>query len=298
MFLAKPEKLPGMVKNGLLQLTRKKSVKEAWRTLISAKDVIGIKVFSAPGSNSGTRAAVVEAVIESLIGTGISPTNIIIWDRKYEDLRRGGFVSLGKKLGVQVASSSQGGWDEKAFYENSILGTPVWGDLDFGKKGDDIGRKSHVSRLLTKKITKIISVAPVLNHNLTGVTGHLYSLASGSVDNFIRFENNRERLSTAVPEIYALPEIYDRVVLNITDALICQYQGEQRTLLHYSAALDQLWFSKDAVALDVMAIHELDRQRKRADVPWPKVNQELYENASLLELGQSDPSKIALEKRD
>jgi len=54
----------------------------------------------------------------------------------------------------------------------------------------------------------------------------------------------------AVPEIYALPVLSDRVALNIVDALICQYQGEERSLLHYTAALNQLRFSRDPVALE------------------------------------------------
>ena len=44
----------------------------------------------------------------------------------------------------------------------------------------------------------------------------------GSVDNTIRFSTQIDRLVTAVPEIYALPILGDRVVLNIVDALAAQ----------------------------------------------------------------------------
>ena len=37
-------------------------------------------------------------------------------------------------------------------------------------------------------MTKIINVTPLLNHNLAGVSGILYGLAIGSVDNTLRFE--------------------------------------------------------------------------------------------------------------
>src|SRR6185369_5874128 len=112
--------------------------------------------------------------------------------------------------------------------DNPILGQLVWSDLEFGRKGDGVGRKSFVSKLLVQGMTKIINITPLLNHNSAGVCGNLYSLAAGSVDNVLRFESDSRRLATAVPEIYALPSIGDRVVLNITDALICQYHGEQR----------------------------------------------------------------------
>ncbi len=84
----------------------------------------------------------------------------------------------------------------------------------------------------------------------------------GSVDNTLRFEGDPGRLAVAVPEIYALPALGDRVVLNITDALIGQYEGGARGLLHYSAVPNQLWFSRDPVALDTLAIKELDRERR------------------------------------
>ena len=68
-----------------------------------------------------------------------------------------------------------------------------------------------------------------------------------------------------MPEIYALPVLGDRVALNITDALIGQYEGGSRGLLHYSSVLNQLWFSHDPVALDTLAIKELDRERRELE---------------------------------
>jgi len=149
-----------------------------------------------------------------------------------------------------------------------------------------------VSKLVTQQMTKIINVTPLLNHNFAGVSGNLWGLALGSVDNTIRFENDAERLATGVPEIIALPTLGDRVVLNIVDALICQYQGQEKTFLPYSAVLNQLWFSTDPVALDVLSIEELGRQRKAVNARAVKSNLELYQNASLLEIGVSDPSHI------
>ena len=131
-----------------------------------------------------------------------------------------------------MAGSVQTGWDEKVFYnpDSPILGNLIWGDLEFGKKGDGVGRKSFVSKLVSRELTKIINVTPLLNHNEAGVSGNLYSLATGSVDNLIRFESSPGTLATAIPEIYSLAALSDHVVLNITDALICQYEGGERGL--------------------------------------------------------------------
>jgi hypothetical protein len=233
-------------------LTGKPDLKQAWLSLVSTKDVVGIKVYSGPGRNSGTRPAVVAAVIEGLLKAGLSPSNVIIWDKHLWQLRLAGFDELADRYHVCLAGSADTGYDEYVFYDNSVMGTLVAGDIDFDRYGKTSGRNSYLSMLVTKKITKIISIAPLLNHNLAGVCGHLYSVSMGSVDNTSRFEESAERLATAVPEIYNKPALSDHVVLNITDALIGQYQGEQMSLLHYSTELNQIWLGKDPVALDVL----------------------------------------------
>ncbi len=294
-FRPRLPRVESMIQRGLLALTGKSDSREAWRSLVSTQDVIGIKVFSAPGASSGTRPAVVEAIIKSLIDSGHSPQRIVVWDRQSVDLRLAGFYDLAGKYGVRVAGSVQAGYNTTNYYDTPLLGNMLWGDHEFGKKGEGVGRKSFVSKLVSDEITKIIDVSPMLNHNYLGVTGNLYSLASGSVDNLTRFETDPSRLATAIPEIYALPSLSDKVVLNITDALICQYEGTERSLLHYSATLNQLWFSFDPVALDVLSIREMDRQRERNETRQTQMPLDLYKNASLLELGVSDVGKIKIE---
>jgi hypothetical protein len=287
-----------MANRGLTSLTGKATPDEAWRSLVSPGDVVGIKVFSAAGAISGTRPSVVLAVIRGLLNAGVPPGHIIVWDKHADDLRAAGFFRLAARLGVQAAGADESGYDPTNFYnpDTAVIGHLVWGDLEFGQKGEGVGRKSFVSRLVSRRISKIISIAPLLNENDAGVCGHLYSLALGSVDNTLRFEGDPDRLSVAVPEIYALPVLGDHVVLNITDALIGQYEGGDRGLLQYSEVPNQLWFSHDPVALDTLALKELARVRSSLDAPVFKINLDLYTNAALLQLGVNDPSKIMVEK--
>ena len=294
-FKPRWDKVLALVDSGITSFTGKTSVGEAWKTLVSTQDTVGIKVYSAPGGNSGTRPSVAAGVISGLLQAGVPPQQIIIWDKQWSDLRRAGFVDLAGRYGVRVSSSATAGYDETAFYENALLGQPVWSDLEFKRKGAGVGRKSFVSKLVTKEMTRIINVTPLLNHNTAGVCGNLYSLALGSVDNTIRFESDSARLATAIPEIYALPILGDRVVLNIVDALICQYQGEQRSLLHYSTALNELRFSTDPVALDVLSLQELNRQRKAAKMSVVTNSFDLYHNASLVEIGVSNLKNMNVE---
>ena len=290
-----PTRVVSMVERGLRNLTGHSSSRDAWLSLVSTQDVVGLKVFSSPGPTSGTRPAVVIAVAQSLIAAGLPPQHIVIWDKLESDLRAAGFFEIATSLGVRVVASASAGWDATNAYDNPLIGKLVYGDNEFEQKGEGVGRKSFVSKLVSQELTRIINIAPLLNHNEAGVCGHLYSLVLGSVDNTIRFEGEPGRLSQAVPEIYALPAIGDRVVLNITDALLGQYEGGSRGLLHYSTVLNQLRFSRDAVALDVLSVRELERQRRLAKAQMFRANLELYRNATLLELGQSDLSKLEIE---
>ncbi|MGC8990633.1 MAG: hypothetical protein ACP5MD_10950 [Verrucomicrobiia bacterium] len=294
-FVPRLDVVRQMFDRGLTNWTGKASVAESWRAVVSTQDVVGIKVVSAPGPLSGTRPAVVEAAVGSMIEAGFPAKQIVIWDKHYSNLKTAGFVELAEKYGVRVAGSADAGYDSEHFYDSVVVGQLVWGDHEFGGQRPGIGRKSFVSKLLTREITKLISIAPLLNHNHAGVSGHLFSLAFGSVDNTIRFINAPGQLQMAVPDMCALPEVGDKLVLNITDALVVQYYGEERALLHYARPLCQLRFSKDPVALDVLSIHEIERQRALADTPSSKIDLQLYANASLIELGVSELRDIQVE---
>jgi hypothetical protein len=294
-FNPRPEKIKTMLRRGMTLLTGENEPAEAWTSLVSTQEVIGIKVHSAPGAIIGTNPEVVAALVEDLLAAGFQPDQLIIWDKQMADLERAGFDKLAERYQVRLRSSAAAGYDPDTFYETSLIGQLVFGDLEFGKKGENVGRKSYLSKLITREVTKIINVTPLLNHNHAGVSGNLWGLAMGSVDNTLRFQVNAERLARAVPELVALPELGDQVVLNIVDALVCQYEGGQKAMLHYSRILNQLRFSTDPVALDVLSLQELNRRRHDAGVQSKPPNWALYENASLLQIGVSEPGRIQVE---
>lgn len=293
-FRPQLEILERMFARGLTNLTGQATVTQAWAVLLATNDVVGIKVHSSPGPISGTRPVVVEALARSLLSAGVATNRLLIWDKHLVHLRLGGFTDLGERFNIRVAAASESGWDTNHFYESPVVGTQIWGDQEFGRDGPAVGRRSYVSELVSREMTRIISVAPLLNHNLAGTSGHLLGLSFGSVDNALRFASDPANLAVAVPEIYALPILGDRVVLNITDALLAQYSGEQRMLLHYSGILNQVWFSRDPVALDVLAILELERQRRIDLAPPAKADLTLYRNATVVEIGVSDTNRIDL----
>ena len=299
-FLPDEARVANAFNRGLLRFTRATTVSNAWLGLVATNDVVGIKGFSTPGPVAGTRPAVVGAIVHGLLAAGVPAGRIVIWDRHAEDLRNAGYYELGQSLGVRVAGAAEAGYDTNTFYlpDSPVVGQLVWGDSEFGLTNKELtlGKKSFVSNLVSRQMTKIISVAPLMNETAAGVCGHFFSLALGSVDNTRRFEGNPDRLAVALPEIAALPAIGDRVALYVTDALLLQFEGGPEGYLQFSTVRNELWFSRDPVALDTMALKELMLERRLLNSPRMPSNFAIYTNAVLLQLGIDDPARIQIEK--
>ncbi len=208
------------------------------------------------------------------------------------------FLTWEESWGCGSAGAAEAGYDPATFYlpDSPVVGMLAWNDLEFGLTNREAGRRSFVTKLLTRQMTKIISVAPLINENSAGTCGHFYSLGLGSVDNTRRFDGDPDRLAVALPEIMALPSVGDRVALNVTDALLGQYQGGPSSFLQYSTVLNQMWLSHDPVALDVLALKELAREAKTFGSRALPSNSQICTNAALLELGADDPEKIRIER--
>jgi hypothetical protein len=296
-FLPDEAQLAPVFERGLTDFTRTTTALAAWRTLVKTNDVVGIKVFSEPGPLMGTRPALVAVLVRSLLAAGVPTNRIIIWDKRADDLHQAGFDRLGAELGVAVVGALETGYDTNVFYlpDSPVMGSLVWGDSEFQQKGEGLGKKSYVSRLVSQRLTKIISVAPLINEPAAGVCGHFYSLGLGSVDNTRRFEGDAGRLAVALPELIALPQLGDRVALYVTDALLGQSQGGPASFLQYSTVLNEVWFSHDPVALDMLAMQQVVQEQKVGHAPPLKMNFEIYTNAALLQLGIQNPARIQVE---
>ncbi len=295
-LLPQSDRVQAMVQRGMKELTGTTSAAAAWRTVAGSNDVVAIKVYSSPGPNTGTRIPVVAAVVQGLLSAGVLPTNIVVWDHSETDLRIAGYGRLAESLGIRLAGALQAGYDEKDFYEFALVTGLRFGDLEFARKEEGVGRRSFVTKLLGPSVTRIISIVPASNKHSAGVTGHLYSLSLGAMDNTWRFETNPSTLSWVLPEIYAMRSVGDRVALCITDALICQYEGEEATLLHYSQVANEIYFGTDPVAMDLLAIQLLEQLRRKSDSLPVKLDMKTYQNAALLQLGEDDLERVSIHR--
>ncbi len=201
-FQPQPEAVHQLLEEGLRRWTGATNSRAAWRQLVSTNDVIGIKIAAEAGPIIGTRPAVVRAVVNGLLAAGIPARQIILWDRHDDPLHAGGYFQLAKELGVGIESAARAGYEPQLFHDEAVFGLLDRGDLDFGKQ--EGSRHSHVTKLVTRRLDKIIQISSLLQHPVAGVEGNLYGLAMGGADNTRRFQGLRPFLHNVVPNLYRL----------------------------------------------------------------------------------------------
>ncbi|MES2569894.1 MAG: hypothetical protein V4710_07535 [Verrucomicrobiota bacterium] len=157
-----------MVDALVMAVTGEKEVGAAWRTLVTPKDRVGIKVSAAGGRYFSSHLGVVEAIVAGLEQAGVPASQIIVWDRDAERLAQARFVS--RRGGYTVRGIGRANqYDRDAQVVAPVLGRLIWGDLLFDEKqrrnsllkvpeADMLSSTSHVAGVLSREITKVINV--------------------------------------------------------------------------------------------------------------------------------------------
>lgn len=315
----------------LLAHTGKRSVAEAWRTMVSPKDTVGLKISTAGGPLLGTHRALVEAVIDGLTEAGVPPRQIILWDKHEDQMINAGYVPMQPPAGWRCLAVIPGaGFDGGKFYFHELAGQLIWGDRDFvgrAEQKDDViqrllksaaadsknpaaspdpsadsakppatppqvSNRSYFTRILTRDITKLINLPVLSDHDRIGVWGAVSSLALGSVDNHRRFLADNEAAGRGIAEILEHEAIQSKIILHIMDGLIGQYAGGPAFHANYAGSPGLIMISRDPVALDTLALERIqDGRRLRNVVPVPEPVHHLRQ-AAALGLGQADRSRI------
>ena len=394
-FQPNPKQVLAMVESGVKHLSDQTSPIAAWRHFISTNDIVGLKINTRLGTLSGTRPAVVEAVIQGLTRAGIPNKNIVIWDRELKDLKRAGYLSIAQRLGVQLAGARDGGYSSWDTYTVPALHWDLEkGDHLFGKeKSSTI---SHTSKLITERLSAIVSIHPPIADTQSGTRGHLQELALSSADNIVRFGISTPHLNPAIGELmdriafsrsisppdfrhrlkllqanrsthanplhliqtqgnvfYYYQKVSDNALpahtafrlayetakeekkgqtllirsdsheweqiilpdgrnilkretlgkeeltqsklrLHITDALLCQFHHGDQSRPDFATALNELWFSRDPVALDTLSYELIAQLRSSLKLPVRSNPRKLLRYASKMTLGTDSPQSMEI----
>ncbi|NJK90596.1 MAG: DUF362 domain-containing protein [Blastochloris sp.] len=207
-------------------------------------------------------------------------------------------------------------------YFNEVVGQLIWGDLDFvgknapllpmdqllnsnsesvqdkdGQKKESpkqISNRSYYTTILTQKITKLINIPVMSDHQRVGLNGCIASLALASVDNQRRFQTPAEHSGLALTEIVADPVIRDKTVLHIMDGLIAQFAGGPEFVPNYTQSPGILILSRDPVAIDTLALERIESWRRERKVVAIGKDANHVAQAARSGLGTNDRDKMEI----
>jgi uncharacterized protein (DUF362 family) len=297
-----------LVNDAVTAATGEGSVAAAWASLVKPSDIVGIKVSSNGAPLFSTRPAVVQTIVNGLREAGVPAENIVVWDRDEELLKRAGFRS---RAGNYRVLWSEGNYDPQVAISSPVAGQLIFGDLFFvgknipnpkdelklndeRKKGlpINISNESHVSKVLTKVVTKVINV-PVLADNVyCGLSGALFNMTVQNVDNWRRLIQPPDSGNPSIPEMYSDPRISDKIVITIMDGLVALYAGAPFGDANYAIQFGTIYASKDPVAIDTVACKELDKWRVEAKMDPVSKTAKYIETAGAMQLGNAELGRI------
>jgi uncharacterized protein (DUF362 family) len=261
----------GMVNRLVLAVTGQSDLPRAWTSLVSPNDKIGIKISAAGGELFTTHRDIVNAIVDGLVAAGHSRADIIVWDRSLGGIKEAGYRP--EKEGYQLRSiPPRDGYDPKAVFTAPLSGKLIWGDLEFRSDRGKIpllsdqeltSDDSHMARIVSSEVTKVINVPVMSDSASCGIAGCLYNMTIPNIDNWRRFTQSRWGHS-AIAEIYRTPMIGPKVVLNIMDGLVAQYAGGPQSQPNFAVHHATILASKDPVAIDALAVRQIEEWRAKA----------------------------------
>lgn len=265
---AKPnaEVAAAMVAAGMKLLTGEEDPRAAWSQFFSPKDRIGIKINPIGGKLLSNTHEVIAAIIANLEAISVPRENIIIWDRRQEQMNEVDFTSerypgitcIGTEY--KVVENGEEVWkgedriDKEVFYEFDIVGEYTEEIMPYMING---GTKSYFTRIITQMVDKVINV-PVLKNAGGTVTLCLKNMAFGVSSNSSRGHRIWNRY---ISEICAFPPVRDKTVLNIIDGLKGCYEGGPGAVARYIWNANTVWVATDPVAADMIGWEKIFAKR-------------------------------------
>jgi len=220
---------------------------DAWRTIISPADTVGIKVNCLGGPKMCTRPELVAALIESLTkSVGIPSNHIIIWDRFNRELERCGY-----KLATDGSGPLCFGTDDRrAGYESEPR---IYGSIG-----------SCFSTILTRLCTAIINVPILKDHDLAGVSIGMKNFY-GVIHNPNKYHDNC--CDPYIADLNTAPPIRSKLRLTVCDAITPQYHGGPAYKKQFVWPFAGIIMARDPVALDATGARIIETERKTRGKP-------------------------------
>jgi hypothetical protein len=302
-FEENPVVVRRMVDDLVLAVASKPSVAEAWSSLVKPRDRIGIKISVTGGKLFSTHRGIVDAIVAGLQSAGHPRGSIVVWDR--EDPRTAGYRSRPGDYRLKFIEPV-GGYDSQAVVSAPVLGKLIWGDLSFRRlaieksskvipETESFSSESHLARIVSRDVDKIINVPVMSEAESIGVAGCLYNMTIPNIDNWRRFAQSESLGDSYLGELYQDEQIAPKVVLHIMDGLIAQFAGGPDFSPQYARHHGTIYVSRDPVAVDATALRLFEKWRAEALLPRIGRRASYLESAAELGIGNYAAERIDLQ---
>ncbi len=275
------EAIKASLDRGLTELTGADDATGAWRTFFEPGDVVGIKVVPNGQPYAFSSFELVLETIEGLKSAGVKTKDIFVFDRFRGELIQAGYDKIlpadVRWGGLTAAGGPQTVMDFKGFENDPIAGYDrdayVYMDLiHFGEDPkDDRQYRSHLGKLFTKVVNKVVALPCLKDHRSAGVTGALKNMSHGSVNNVARSHANNftNVCNQFIPQVVSHPLLRSKYVLHIMDGVRGVYHGGPTSVQNGRWTWDNnaLLFATDPVAMDRVEWGLIDAKRALEKLP-------------------------------
>jgi hypothetical protein len=293
------EAIKAMIERGMKELVGAEDGVQAWRSLFTVGDRVGIKVVPVGRPDSISSYEVVLEIIDALTTAGVRKNDILVFERYRNELLETGYDKYlpdgvhweASSAGYDDAQTEIDGQLPKRHKEDHVAGydPDVFRELAYcwpaptHDPKDDRRFRSHLSLIVTSKVDKFICIPVLKDHRSSGVTLALKNLSHGLNNNVSRSHiiwhgrkdtdkgGTLNQCGTFIPALAALQPIRQKGVLQILDGLVGTWEGGPKTSNKTFATwpYKSLLFATDPVALDRVGWEIIDK--KRAEEGWPGV---------------------------
>jgi uncharacterized protein (DUF362 family) len=214
---------------------------EAWKHLVPANQVIGLKVNGLGGKGISTHLALVLAICERLQQAGVKPGNIIVWDRDAHHLESCGLTINTDPARVRCYGNDVAGYESEPVSFGAI--------------------NVKLARILTRQCGMVINLPILKDHSGAGVTF--------SMKNMYGVVERPDQLhaggcNPAVADLNCIPTVREKVRFTIGDAISSVYDGGPGFHPERLWQPNALIVGEDRVAVDYHAWQTIERKRAEA----------------------------------
>jgi hypothetical protein len=274
------EAVKASMDTGIKTLTGATDAVEGWKHFFEPGDVVGIKVVPNGTPHAHSSYEIVLEVIEKLKACGVKSKDIFVYDRYRDEFMDAGYHKILpadiRCGGITAEGGNQFQLDFPSFRSDPIAGYDhdafVWMDLvPYGDDPKDESKyRSHLGKLVTKTLNKIVAIPVLKDHGSAGVTGALKNMSHGTVNNVARSHSNSftNVCNQFIPQVVSHPIIRDRFVLQIMDGIRGVFEkGPWHPPYQFTWEYNSILFATDPVAMDHIEWGIIDDRRKLANLP-------------------------------